>query len=47
MKTNTYIAISEKTGKFEAFVKGHLVGSYSTQEKALVKMYKYAKSQNL
>jgi len=33
--------------KYVATVRGKVVGSYSTLEKALYKMYKYAKSQGM
>ena len=37
--------VLEIDGKFEAYVRGHLVGVYSTMVKALTKMLKYEKGQ--
>jgi len=39
--------IRKEDGRYYGYVDGYLVGSYSTKEKALFKMYKYAKSQGL
>jgi len=37
--------VLEIDGKYEAYVRGHLVGVYSTMLKALSKMVKYEKGQ--
>ena len=37
--------VLEIDGKYEAYVRGHLVGVYTTMLKALAKMVKYEKGQ--
>ena len=39
--------VLEIDGEYEAYVQGKLIGTYKTLTKALAKMLKYAKGQNL
>ena len=43
----TEVIRSKTTGKYVAYVNGEKLGEYSTVEKALKAMYKYAKGQGL
>ena len=47
MENRTIVERSGQTGKYIAFVKGYRVGEYTSLSKALQKMSKYAKSQDL
>ena len=47
MDNRTIVERSGITGKYVAFVRGHKVGEYTSLSKALQKMSKYAKSQDL
>ena len=47
MENKTVVERSGQTGKYVAFVRGHKVGEYTSLSKALQKMFKYAKSQDL